>query len=229
MALILSIETSTTVCSVALHREGELLQLNETDEKNAHSLKLMPFVEQCLKGENLSVQDLEAISVSSGPGSYTGLRIGVSTAKGLAYALDLPIIGVSAMESLAKQVFNNGVETGHIIPVLDARRMEVYFQVFDSSLSEIGETGSLVLEQSSFSNLLNEGPVYFVGDGIAKTKELIDSQNTVFVDGSISAREMGEIAWKKLQRQEFEDTAYFVPNYLKEFKVLKSKKNLLLK
>jgi len=217
------------VCSVALHREGELLQLNETDEKNAHSLELMPFVEQCLEDENLSVQDLEAISVSSGPGSYTGLRIGVSTAKGLAYALDLPIIGVSAMESLAKKVLNNGVESGHIIPVLDARRMEVYFQVFDWRLSELGKIDSLVLEQSSFSNLLNEGPVYFVGDGVEKTEELINSQNAVFVEGSISAREMGEIAWEKFRRREFEDIAYFVPNYLKEFKVLKSKKNLLLK
>ncbi len=229
MALILSIETSTTVCSVAIHRDGALLANKETDESNAHSSKLMLFIEACLKESESSVQDLNAIAVSAGPGSYTGLRIGVSTAKGLAYAQNIPIVAVSAMESLAKKVLKIEADEGYIIPVLDARRMEVYAQVFDFDLQEKKEIESVILDQGSFANLLNEGLVYFIGDGASKTKEVIQSKNAVFVEGSISSIEMGEVAWKKFQKSEFEDIAYFVPNYLKEFKVLKSKKNLLLK
>lgn len=229
MAFILSLETSTTLCSVALHRQGELLSLRELDEAGAHSARLMELVQACLAEGGVGLKEVDAIAVSSGPGSYTGLRIGVSSAKGLALALQRPIIGVGAMRVLAQAVKSEVVPTVRIIPMLDARRMEVYAQVFDENLKEMGAVTSVVLNEHSFQNHLERYPVRFVGDGVPKAKELIHHPNAHFSQISISAKFMGEVAWEKFLNREFEDLIYFAPDYLKEFKVLKSKKNLLLK
>ncbi len=229
MANILSIETSTTVCSVALHREGELKAIKEENGAGIHSAKIMDFISSVLEEGNLSVSDIKAVAVSAGPGSYTGLRIGVSTAKGLAMAGGIPLIGVGAMPVLAGAGAKKLEDDGLLVPMLDARRMEVYCQTFDSRGIATDELRSLVLNEDSFSNQLEKGKVYFLGDGAVKAKEIIKDENAVFLEIAISAREMGELAYQKYLKSDFEDLAYFVPDYLKEFKVIKSKKNLLLK
>lgn len=227
MARILSIETSTSVCSVAVHDSGSLLSLAETTEPGAHAEQLMQLVGDVVEKASLLLSELDAIAVSEGPGSYTGLRIGVSTAKGLAFGLTRPLISINTLQALASAV---AVEKeALIIPVLDARRMEVYREVFDSSLNSVSKLDSEILKEGAFQNFLEKGRVYFVGDALEKVKVVVQSENAQFVSGlSFSASHLGKLAWAKFQNQDFADIAYFVPNYLKEFKALQSKKNPLL-
>ena len=230
MARILSIETSTSICSVAIHEQGELLALAEIKEPGAHAEKLVSLVDAALKQANLRLVDLAAVAVSQGPGSYTGLRIGVSTAKGIAYALDIPLIGINTLQAMAAS--QQIAEGEYLVAVLDARRKEVYTQTFGDSLQEISSIEAVVLEEGVFASVLEKGKVYFVGDGVEKVKEEVQHINALFVEdweSSLSAKNMGAIAFEKFARQEWEDLAYFVPNYLKEFKALQSTKNPLLK
>lgn len=230
MALILSIETSTSICSVAIHEQGELLALAEIKEPGAHAEKLLLLVDELFKKAGLSFGDLDAVAVSQGPGSYTGLRIGVSTAKGIAYALEIPLIGINTLQAMAA---SQSVAPGdYVVAVLDARRKEVYTQTFGDSLQELSPIEAVVLEEGVFASILEKGKVYFVGDGVEKVKEEVKSANAMFIVDwaiSISAKNMGVLAFEKYARQEWEDLAYFVPNYLKEFKALQSTKNPLLK
>jgi tRNA threonylcarbamoyladenosine biosynthesis protein TsaB len=227
MVKILSIETSTSVCSVAVHEDGELISLSEISEAGAHAERLMSLIEEALNSASITYSDLDAIAVSEGPGSYTGLRIGVSTAKGLAFGLSKPLIGVNTLLALASSV--SAEEGDLIIPVLDARRMEVYREVFDWKWNSVDELQSEVLDEDSFENFLEKCRVYFLGDAVQKVRNVIQSKNAIFMEEvSFSAKHMGEIAFQKFQRVEFADLAYFVPNYLKEFKALHSKKNPLL-
>lgn len=228
MALILSLETSTQVCSVALHDNGSLLGVKEVEIPGAHSERLIGLIDDLLKDCQCNARELAAIAVSEGPGSYTGLRIGVSTAKGLAFAWSIPLIGVSTLKALARGASNKAEPNSKIIAMLDARRMEVYREIFDHDLNSIAFLDAEVIEASSFEKYLEEGDVLFIGDAVSKVKEVITHQNAVFLEEKISADQVGEIAWMKFQKNEFENLAYFVPNYLKEFKVLKSKKNPLL-
>ena len=230
MARILSIETSTSICSVAIHEQGELLALAEIMEPGVHAEKLVSLVDAVLKQANLRLVDLAAIAVSQGPGSYTGLRIGVSTAKGIAYALDIPLIGINTLQAMAAS--QSIAEGEYVVAVLDARRKEVYTQTFGDSLQELSPTEAVVLEEGVFGSVLEKGKVYFVGDGVEKVKEEVQHVNALFVENwesSLSAKNMGVLAFEKFARQEWEDLAYFVPNYLKEFKALQSTKNPLLK
>jgi tRNA threonylcarbamoyladenosine biosynthesis protein TsaB len=230
MARILSIETSTSICSVAIHEQGELLALAEIKEPGAHAEKLVSLVDAALKQANLCLVDLAAVAVSQGPGSYTGLRIGVSTAKGIAYALDIPLIGINTLQAMAAS--QSIAEGEYVVAVLDARRKEVYTQTFGDSLQELSPTEAVVLEEGVFGSVLEKGKVYFVGDGVEKVKEEVQHVNAQFVENwesSLSAKNMGVLASEKHARQEWEDLAYFVPNYLKEFKALQSTKNPLLK
>jgi tRNA threonylcarbamoyladenosine biosynthesis protein TsaB len=230
MALILSIETSTAVCSVALHEQGKLLALAELRESGAHAEKLMGLLEEVLEKAGTPLSEVAAIAVSEGPGSYTGLRIGVSTAKGLAFALDKPLIGINTLLAMAAAC---RLEKGaQVVAVLDARRMEVYAQVFGEQLEEKTPIEALILEEGVFGIWLEKGKVFFIGDAVEKVKQVVDHPNAVFLsetDYSLSARSMGQLALEKFQVQAFEDLAYFVPNYLKEFKALQSTKNPLLK
>ncbi len=227
MARILSIETSTSVCSVAVHASGSLLSLVEVTEAGAHAEQLMQLVVDVVGKAGLGLSDLDAIAVSEGPGSYTGLRIGVSTAKGLAFGLNLPLISINTLQALASAVVADEGEL--IIPVLDARRMEVYREVFDSNFISVSKLDSEILEEGAFQNFLEKGRVYFVGDALEKVKAYVQSENAQFVsDLTFSAAHLGKLAWGKFQNQDFADIAYFVPNYLKEFKALHSKKNPLL-
>ncbi len=229
MAIILSIETSTKVCSVALHRAGELLAMREGFEANSHSETLVDFIKEVLRESELSEKDLNTIAVSKGPGSYTGLRIGVSTAKGLAYALDLPIVAVETMESLAMHGKEKaGIEDGLIIPMIDARRMEVYCGVYNQDLETINKVSAEIIDEQSFEKQLQEGNVYFFGNGADKCKGTITHPNAVFIeDVYTSAKQVGTLAYEKFKREEFEDLAYFEPYYLKEFMTKPSKKKLL--
>lgn len=228
MALILSIESSTTVCSVAIHENGELLGIMELHQDNVHSQKLMLLVRDLMERVGLMPGELQAVAVSSGPGSYTGLRIGVSIAKGLAFAHQIPLIGVDTLEAMAQQVTPFVREADLIIPMMDARRMEVYTAVFDASLRKLEPVEPRVIESNPFLEYLIERRIFFLGDGVKKLKEILTHPQSVFLEKFNSAASVGELAFKKFEEKKFEDLAYFEPNYLKEFRVIASKKNPFL-
>jgi tRNA threonylcarbamoyladenosine biosynthesis protein TsaB len=218
--MILSLETSTTNCSVALHTiKGELIALKERNEQNIHASMLFVFIGELMKEHSITYPELKAIAVSKGPGSYTGLRIGVSAAKGLCYSLDLPLISVNTLYAMALLV-KDRIETkdAMLVPMLDARRMEVYNAVYDMNLNEIIPTRATIIDAQSF-NEYKDGPIYFFGDGMPKCKEILSAQNnTLFIEDIVaSASGIGIAALKKFTAGEFEDVAYFEPYYLKEF------------
>lgn len=220
MSYILNIETATTNCSVSLSNEGETLVLKEDYNTNySHAESLHVFIEEVIKKANLQLSELNAIAVSKGPGSYTGLRIGVSAAKGLCFSLDVPLLSVDTLESLAHQV---AIESGFIITLLDARRMEVYSAIFDNKHQKIRPIEAEIITETSFSSYLNTSKVYFIGDGVEKIKAVITHPNAVFIDGKLpSAKNMSGLAFYKYKKSDFEDVAYFEPFYLKDFIGLK--------
>jgi len=222
LAIILNIETATTNCSVSLSKEGETFALQEDNSKQySHAERLHLYIDDLLKQNNIKPTELDAIAVSKGPGSYTGLRIGVSAAKGLCFSLDKPLISVSTLEALARQV---KAEDGLIVPMLDARRMEVYSAVFDASFNTVREIEAQILDAQSFASYLENGKVYFIGNGVEKTKTLITHENAVFIEDKLpSANEMSVIANNKYKKNDIEDVAYFEPYYLKDFVALKPK------
>ena len=217
MGVILCIETATTNCSVALGKEGKLLALKEDYSDNySHAERLHLFIDEILKENNLAPGDLEAVAVSKGPGSYTGLRIGVSAAKGLCFSLDIPLISVATLTSLAGQVDKQAGD--YIIPLLDARRMEVYTAGFDSAYNSVFGTRAEILDENSFSEYLEKGKVTFIGNGVEKFQNICDHSNAQFILGKLpSAAEMVALASEKFEKKDFEDVAYFEPYYLKDF------------
>jgi len=222
MALILCIETSTTQCSVALAKEGELLGLKEENSSRyMHSEWLHVFIETLLKDCGVSFDELTAVAVGMGPGSYTGLRIGVSTAKGLCFAQDLKLIALPTLDILAHQV--NEVE-GVLIPLLDARRMEVYSKVLDSAHKEIRSTEAEVINSDSFSGYRKEEHLHLIGPGAEKCREILGEEGiSYYPDLLPSAVQMIGLAQAKFSAGEFEDVAYFEPYYLKDFVLQKPK------
>lgn len=219
---ILNIETATTNCSVSLSREGKTIVLKEDYDKGySHAERLHVYIDAVLKEAKVSKNDIDAVAISKGPGSYTGLRIGVSAAKGLCFALDKPLISVSTLEALAHQVkCNDGV----IVSMLDARRMEVYSAIFDANYNQIRETEAQILDETSFETYLEKGKVYFIGNGVEKTNSLISHPNAIFIDEKLpSANEMSLLAFNKYKISDTEDVAYFEPYYLKDFVALKPK------
>ena len=224
MSIILNIETATKNCSVSISDKGNLLAISEINEgKFSHAEKLHTFILDVIKEAGLKMKDLDAIGISKGPGSYTGLRIGVSAAKGLCYALDKPLISIPTLDSMARQV---SLEKGDlVVPMLDARRMEVYSAVFDHQYRQIRETKAEILDADSFTKALIAGKVYFVGDGAEKCSELIKHDNAIFLsDIYPSAKEMTIMSDQKYKASDFEDVAYFEPFYLKDFVAGKPKK-----
>ena len=214
--MILNIETATKNCSVSISKEGKTIVLKELNDGNySHAEKLHKLIEQVVLDAKIELSDLKAIAVSKGPGSYTGLRIGVSAVKGLCFALDLPMISVNTLQSLALSV---SIEKGYKIPLLDARRMEVYSQIFNENNEKIRDVYAEIIDSESFSEFLNADKVYFFGDGADKCKGIITHKNAVFIDDKFpSAKEMSVISYEKYLKNEFEDVAYFEPFYLKEF------------
>ena len=215
MNYILNIETATKNCSVAIARDGVTIICKEIAEQGySHAEKLHLFIEEVISDAAISFSDLKAIAVSQGPGSYTGLRIGVSAAKGLSYALQIPLIAVDTLESLAMQVV---AKDGLIIPMIDARRMEVYSAIFNSNKEKNREVQAQIINEDSFADISEK--VYFIGDSNEKVKLSLTKSNFVFLDNHVypSANEMSEISFKKYIEKDFVDVAYFEPYYLKDF------------
>ncbi|MBR6631988.1 MAG: tRNA (adenosine(37)-N6)-threonylcarbamoyltransferase complex dimerization subunit type 1 TsaB [Alistipes sp.] len=235
MALILSIETGTDICSVALANDGELMALRESDEGRDHAKKVALFVDELLRETGVQPSDLDAIAVGKGPGSYTGLRIGVSFAKGMCYALDIPLIAIGSLDALtevAREDYDAGIldieeeewAKAKLCPLVDARRMEVYAEVFDNEGKALTEVVAEVVTEDSFKEWRKDKFVIF-GNGAKKCTELLS--DAIFVDIAPSARGIVRLAEESFKAQKFEDLAYFEPFYLKEFLVIPSKKKLL--
>ena len=219
---ILHIETATDVCSVALSRGAEVIGLKEEAGGNNHAKHLLPFVEEALKQGGCTVKDLDGVAVSVGPGSYTGLRIGVSTAKGIAYTAGIPVMAIGTLEGIAQGA--KALWTGsddvqpQIVSMIDARRMEVFTARYDFAMNMMEEVSSKIVDENTFAELLASQTVVFCGNGMPKCRELLSaSPNARFVDAPVSARYLLPAALKKWQEQAFEDVAYFEPFYLKEY------------
>jgi tRNA threonylcarbamoyladenosine biosynthesis protein TsaB len=232
--MILCLETATTLCSVALCNNNGLVSLRENNKGKSHASLLTLFIVDLLKEAGLKAGDLEAVAVSKGPGSYTGLRIGVSVAKGIAYAASLPLIGIDTTFSMFTGFSDIAAEKYKIMatdlfcPALDAHRMEVYYSVFDVNGKPLKNIRAEIIDKDSFSDLSASSRVYFFGDGALKFKEVIRRENIVFDDDfRISASFMHKPAYKALNEHNFEDVAYFEPFYLKDFLTSKPVKNVL--
>ena len=234
MALILSIETGTDVCSVGLARDGELLSLRESDEGRDHAKKLAVFVEELFRETDVAPEELDAVAVGMGPGSYTGLRIGVSFAKGLCYGLQIPLIAVGSLDSLV-EVAREDNEAGILdveswdgsllCPMVDARRMEVYTQIFSSDGKPLNEVSAEIVTEESFASWREKGEFVIFGNGAKKCCEVLEGAK--YIDITPSARGMVRLAEEKFNEGKTEDIAYFEPFYLKDFVVIPSKKKLL--
>ena len=223
MTYILNIETSTTNCSVSLAKEGAVIGLKEDNNLSySHAERLHVYIDALLKTANVSKTQLSAIAISKGPGSYTGLRIGVSAAKGLCYALKVPLISIPTLEALAHQVEN---PNGAVVAMLDARRLEVYSAIYDGNFKETRSTEAEIITSESYRELLELSPVYFIGNGVTKTKELIAHPNAHFIENKLpSAKQMCTLSFEKFKFNDFEDVAYFETFYLKDFIEIKKKK-----
>lgn len=222
---ILNIETATKNCSVALAKNGETIICKEISELGySHAEKLHVFIEEICNESSIQLKDLQAIAVSKGPGSYTGLRIGVSAAKGFCYALDIPLISVDTLAVLASQAVSNAKENDLIVPMIDARRMEVYSAIFNNKLEKVREIEAQIIDENSFTSI--EETVYFVGDSSEKAKAVLTNSNFIFLDEIVypSAKDMSTISFQKFLNKDFEDVAYFEPFYLKDFLITTSKK-----
>lgn len=215
MAYILNIETSTKNCSVALAQNGQTLLCKEIAEMGySHAEKLHVFIDEILAETAVSFSQLSAIAVSSGPGSYTGLRIGVSAAKGLSFALAIPLISIDTLTSMAHQLT---IENGWVVPMIDARRMEVYSALFNSNKQMVRGVEAQIITAESFAEI--EETIYFIGDSNQKVQSILNKPNHVFLDQFMypSAQQMSALSFQKFQNNEFEDLAYYEPYYLKDF------------
>jgi len=233
MSIILSIETSTPICSVAIHKNNQLIANADLYLEKSHSNSLTPLIEQLLQHCDLQMIDLNAVAVSSGPGSYTGLRIGLSTAKGLCYALNVPLISISSLDSMITQVLNfHKSDSSIYIPMLDARRMEVFYKVSDGNLVEIEKMSNLIIKEDSFQEYTDKySEIVLFGNGAEKAWDLLKSQSKKFLwiaNVHPSAQFYGKMAFEQFEKEQYEDLAYFEPNYGKEFYSPKSKKKSFL-
>ncbi|MDN5216095.1 tRNA (adenosine(37)-N6)-threonylcarbamoyltransferase complex dimerization subunit type 1 TsaB [Fulvivirgaceae bacterium BMA12] len=226
MSVILSVETSTKICSVALHREGHLLGCQELFLEKSHSSQLVVLIQDVLKQCDFSLDDMAAFAVSVGPGSYTGLRIGVSTIKGLCYGLDKPVIAVNTLEAMAYGGGQLNDENALLCPMIDARRMEVYCLIMNHQLEVVEKTQAKIIDEHSFADYLTDQKILFFGNGAAKCREVLGYQQNALFTGRVSpsAIHMGYVAAQKFREKAFEDLAYFEPFYLKDFLAGKPKK-----
>lgn len=228
MPLLLALETSTTVCSIALYKDQQLLGASELQIEKSHSSHITVMVAQLLENCGTTLQELSAVAVSGGPGSYTGLRIGTSTAKGLCYSLDIPLLEVSTLYGLAAQVIaaTPNPERYLFCPMLDARRLEVYTCLLTHELKEVEPIAPVVLDEHTFKEKLVTQPIIFFGSGAAKYKEMVNTEaNVLFVDGVLpNAKTIGALALPKYEQKQFEDVAYYEPFYLKDVYITSAKK-----
>lgn len=216
MGLILSLETATKICSVSLALDGkELKTLTHFSEKYSHAEKLNGLIMDLFNDTEYELKDLDAVAVSEGPGSYTGLRIGTSSAKGFCYALDIPLIAINSLKALAFSKKDSGQM---ICPMFDARRMEVYSAIYGSDMEELEATRAVVVEENSYAEFLEKGQVCFLGPGAEKCMEILSHENAIFdLEKKVSAQGMISFAEEKFKNENFVDLAYFEPYYLKDF------------
>lgn len=225
MSLILSLETSTSVCSVALHDGGRLLAATALHQDQSHASKLAGLIKHVIDATDKNLNMLSAVAVSSGPGSYTGLRIGTSTAKGLCYSLNIPLLACNTLEIMASEVNHMNLTKALCCPMIDARRMEVYCCVMDANNKVVQPLEAKVIDESSFRDLLESGRVLFFGNGSGKCREMIQHEHAVFISGVYpSAAQLGILAHAKFQAGKYEDLVTFEPLYLKEFLIKQSLK-----
>lgn len=224
--MILCLETSTAVCSVALVENGKVIALRESLDGQNHAEKITIFIDEVMKEANVSYRDLDAVATSMGPGSYTGLRIGVSTAKGLCYAMEKPLIAVDTLAAMAygfkdaeTQRRRDAESTDILCPMIDARRMEVYSAFFNEKLEKVSETNAIVIDENSFMDIKQNNHLYLFGDGADKLASLFENDDNITVVEKFhcSAAYMAELADKAFKNNNFVDTAYFEPFYLKNF------------
>lgn len=224
MSLILSLETSAKVCSVAIHDDARLIVTSEVHIEQSHASKLAILIDEVIKLSGAEMKQLSALAISSGPGSYTGLRIGTSTAKGLCYSLDIPLISIESLQLLAFQMQAYNLQNALLCPMIDARRMEVYCLVADSTLSIVQPTMAKVIDETSFKEHLDKGRVIFFGDGSDKCRDLIGHKNANFVSGVYpKASHLGLLAFEKYRKNKAEELVNFEPHYLKEFMIKQPK------
>ena len=240
MERLILIETSTALCSAALAEDGVITSYRESSAPKAHASLTAVFIQEMLAEKGLTIADCDAICVSMGPGSYTGLRVGVSTAKGLCFGSGKPMIAVGTLDTLVAQAFTHGQDTvcaekaeapTYIVPMIDARRMEVYSAVFEkaavnSTYKQVTETAPVIVDETSFADILEKGKVLFIGDGAGKCADVIKHPNAHFCQCHPKASSMLAPAMKAYKEKRFEDVAYFEPFYLKEFVATVSKKKL---
>ena len=219
MSIILSIETSTKTCSVAVHHQRRLLSNMDVHAEKSHSAHLGEMIVKAINFAGYSAKDLSAVAISKGPGSYTGLRIGTSTAKGLCFGLDIPLIAVNSLTAMAHYVNGFNHQKKILCPMFDARRMEVYCQLLDHELGVIQKTEARIIDNDSYSRELSHQSILFSGDGMDKTRAILGHhQNAEFIDHIYpKASSLGELAYEKWQKQDFENTEAFEPFYLKDF------------
>ena len=225
MALLLAIETTTKNCSVALFENSKLLQFKEQNsDEYLHAEQLTFFIEEVVEKSNITLKEIDGIVLSKGPGSYTGLRIGTSTAKGFCYSLDIPLISVSTLKAMAF-VMSKKEDYKFYCPMIDARRMEVFASIYDQSNNEVREIRADIVDEYIYAQFLQD-KVLFFGDGALKCKAIINNPNAHFIDGVFpSAKDMGILGFEKFANKDFEDIAYFEPYYLKDFVAGKKKKS----
>jgi tRNA threonylcarbamoyladenosine biosynthesis protein TsaB len=230
--MILQIETATASCSVALAKDGNVLAFKQVNERNIHAEVITLFIEELIVSSGINYNDLDAVAVSCGPGSYTGLRIGVSTAKGLCFALDKPLIAIETLEAMAYGIISSNEyllsDDTLLCPMIDARRMEVFTAVFTTSGERIRDTSAEIIDENSFNDLLKNNKMLFFGDGAEKCRQVLEGNpNAIFFPGFInSAVYLTEKAAEKFRNAEFENVGYFEPYYLKDFIAGKKKSPL---
>lgn len=224
MSLILSLETSAKVCSVAIHDDTRLVATIEVHIEQSHAAKLASLIDEIKNLAGIELNQLAAVAISSGPGSYTGLRIGTSTAKGLCFSLGIPLISIGSLELLSYQMKEYNLQQAYLCPMLDARRMEVYCLMTDSLLRIIHPIEAKVIDELSFKEYLEKNKVLFFGDGSDKCSDKIKHENAHFIKGiNPKASHLGFIAFEKFIRNEVEDVVNFEPHYLKEFMIKQPK------
>lgn len=226
MSCILAIETSTEVCSVALGQDGDTIFEKVCEENNAHTRHLATFVDEALSFANSHAIPLDAVAITEGPGSYTGLRIGTSTAKGICYGFNIPLITIPTLKMLCVRplLYEELDEDALLCPMIDARRMEVYAAIYDRSLRNIRETQADIIDETSYADYLEKQPIYFFGNGAEKCIDIIKHPNARFIPNiKASAKSMLPLAELAIAKNDFADVAYFEPYYLKEFVATKAK------
>jgi tRNA threonylcarbamoyladenosine biosynthesis protein TsaB len=224
LAYILAIETSTEICSVALGRDGQCVALKENERENSHAEKLIVYIDELLREAGITVNEIDAICISEGPGSYTGLRIGASSAKGLCYALNKPLVAVPTLQAMAWGAREQFPQAEQFCPMIDARRMEVYSALYDNQLAVLDEITNVIVDEQFYSDFLENKSVVFSGNAVSKVQPVLSgNSHAVFADTKTSARYLLELGYEKYCRNDFVDVAYFEPFYLKEFLSKKGK------